>query len=241
LLAAAASLRLEPTCLSEKRPYGLFSGSTILVFFLVLFGICQLFPVQSSLAAPDNAVRATPIESGNEIAVPTGGATVLETPGDSPPGDTDLQLALKSINLSQGEGGFELWRLKAEWATMRKRDETVLVEKPQLTYFIKDGGSPLLVQSAEGSIDQKAGVLRFLDTVRVSRDTKLLTSDMLVYQGDNKTMTFPFGGEFSDTGVAGSAGHLVWRIDEKRIDASGGVSVQFTGSREKQDDQGNAD
>lgn len=158
----------------------------------------------------------------------TGAATepAAAAPGADGNGDSGaLNLALKSISLSQGEGGFELWRLKAEWANMEKANERVIVEKPRLTYFMQDGGNPLFVESVTGSIDQKTQTLRFIDAVRVSQEQKLLTSDMLVYNGEEKTMSFPYGGEFSDTGVSGTAKRLVWRINEKRIEASGGVTV----------------
>ena len=215
----------------ERRP-----GCRRLVLALagaLLFGVCWLFLRQGLPLRPDDSEQKTPGRNGTERRVQDDASLALETPGDSDSGDNALRLALKSINLSQGEGGFELWRLKAEWATVQKQDETIVVEKPHLTYFVKDGAPPMLIRSATGSIDQKNRILRFLNAVRVSQEAKLLTSDMLIYQGDDKTMTFPGGGEFFDTGVFGRAGRLVWHIEEKRIDASDGVSVHFADSRKE--------
>lgn len=143
--------------------------------------------------------------------------------------ENGVDLALKSILLSQGEGGFELWRLKAEWANIQKTDERVIVEQPRLTYFMRDGGSPLQVESVSGIIEQKTETLQFIDAVRVNQDEKLITSDRLVYDGKEKTMSFPSGGDFFDAGVSGTAGHLVWRLMDKRIEASGGVAIHFGG------------
>jgi hypothetical protein len=199
-----------------------------------LVGLCWLLLRQEMPLRPDDAGQ--PDRTGSVRPVQDEGNLALDPPGDSNLDDSALHLALKSISLSQGEGGFELWRLKAEWATVQKQGETIVVEKPYLTYFVKDGAPPMLVQSATGSIDQKNRILRFLHSVRVSQEAKLLTSDMLIYQGDEKTMTFPGGGELTDAGVFGRAGRLVWHIEEKRIDASDGVSVHFADSRKKQAD-----
>jgi hypothetical protein len=202
----------------------------------LLVGVCWLFLRQGTPATTDKDRQTAPDRTGSERPVQDGASLAPDISGDSEPGDNALRLALKSISLTQGEGGFELWRLKAEWATVQQQGETIVVEKPYLTYFIKDGGPPMMIQSTTGSIDQKNRILRFLDAVRVNQEAKLLTSDMMIYHGDDKTMTFPGGGEFSDTGVFGRAGRLVWHIGEKRIDASDGVSVHFSDSRKTQAD-----
>lgn len=138
-----------------------------------------------------------------------------------------LDLAMKTISLSQGEGGFELWRLKAEWASLHKQADTIVVEQPRLTYFMKDEGKQLFVRSVRGDVNQKTQLLRFIDNVLVSQDEKHLTSELLVYNGNDKTMTLPQGGAFSDTGIEGKADFLVWRIDRKRIEAEGDIIVRF--------------
>ena len=139
-----------------------------------------------------------------------------------------LELALKTISLSQGEGGAELWRLKAEWANMRKEDGKIVVEKPKLTYFMEDG-NPLLVTSSSGIIDQKAQILRFISEVHISQKSKVIRGDLLVYNGTAKMMTFPQGGVFLGDGVSGRASFLSWNLNLHTIAAEGGVSVFFAG------------
>ena len=146
-----------------------------------------------------------------------------------------LELALKTINLSQGEGGLELWRLKAEWANMQKEDGKIVVERPSLTYFMpeKDKAEKqktLFVTSESGVVDQKEQILRFENQVHITMDDKAIQGNLLVYNGTAKTMTLPNGGEFTGTGISGTAPFLVWDMNNKTIRAEGGVAVEFAGS-----------
>ena len=150
-------------------------------------------------------------------------------------GQSLLELALKTINLSQGEGGLELWRLKAEWANMQKEDGKIVVERPSLTYFMpekdeEEKQKTLFVTSESGEVDQKEQILRFENHVHITMDDKTIQGDLLVYNGTAKTMTLPNGGEFTGTGISGAAPFLVWDMNNKIIRANGGVDVQFAGS-----------
>lgn len=159
--------------------------------------------------------------------------------GDGKSADQDgqglLELALKTINLSQGEGGLELWRLKAEWANMQKEDGKIVVERPSLTYFMpeKDKAEKqktLFVTSESGVVDQKEQILRFENQVHITMDDKAIHGNLLVYNGTAKTMTLPNGGEFAGTGISGTAPFLVWNMNNKTIRAEEGVAVEFAGS-----------
>lgn len=169
-------------------------------------------------------------------------APKAETPSDKDTGNGAeqdgqglLELALKTINLSQGEGGLELWRLKAEWANMQKEDGKIVVERPSLTYFMpekdkEEKQKTLFVTSENGVVDQKEQILRFENQVHITMDDKAIQGDLLVYNGTAKTMTLPNGGEFTGTGISGTAPFLVWDMNNKTIRAEGGVAVQFAGS-----------
>ena len=145
-------------------------------------------------------------------------------------GQDSLELALKTISLSQGEGGVELWRLKAEWASMQKENGKIIVQRPTLTYFMPEKDKTLFITSDSGVIDQKEQILRFIDHVHISQEDKSIRGSLLVYNGTAKTMTFPQGGEFTGTGTSGDAPFLVWDMNHKVIRAEGGVSVRFAGS-----------
>ena len=142
---------------------------------------------------------------------------------------------MKTINLSQGEGGLELWRLKAEWANMQKEDGKIVVDRPSLTYFMpekdkEEKQKTLFVTSESGVVDQKEQILRFENQVHITMDDKAIQGNLLVYNGTAKTMTLPNGGEFTGTGISGTAPFLVWDMNNKTIRAEGGVAVEFAGS-----------
>lgn len=141
--------------------------------------------------------------------------------------DETLDLALKGLLLSQGEGGLEVWRLKATWANVRKEEDKIVLEEPRLVYFMHDDGKTLHVQAQHGDIKQKKQLLRFMDNVLVTQDDKKITGSLLVYDGLDKIMSFPEGGVFSGTGVSGNAKEISWDIDRKLIIGAGGVSVSF--------------
>jgi hypothetical protein len=138
-----------------------------------------------------------------------------------------LNLALKSISLSQGEGGLELWRLKAEWAGLQKSEDLLVMEKPRLTYFMKEDGKVLYVGSDKGNIEQKTRIIRFIDNVHITQDDKTFDGELLVYNGIQKSMNFPGGGTFSGKGLNGRAETITWFLERRQVTAEGDVSVYF--------------
>ncbi len=148
-------------------------------------------------------------------------------------GAGSVGLDLESIELSQGEGGFEIWRLKAEWANMQRVDGKITVDRPKLTYFLPppDSGEMYII-SDTGDIDQKEQILRFIRNVRVWGETYVMTGNLLVYSGRERSMTLPEGGDFSGEGIRGKAPLVRWRMNDKIIAAEGGVSVEFSRQQE---------
>lgn len=187
------------------------------------------------LFLPDGNNDAAPPAPGASGAFngETGAGTGSNDDTDSDGGpDSDggaLDLALRSISLSQGEGGFELWRLKAEWANMYKAEGIIVVLQPRLTYFLRDDqDGEMKVRAEKGDINQDEQILRFIDKVKVTAPDKVLTGELLVYNGTAKSMTLPEGGDFATRSANGRADVITFHIDEKRIFASGGVRVNLT-------------
>lgn len=184
------------------------------------------------LAWPEQKTAPLATLNGTAINSQANGTAASAAPGrsEADANQSALDLALKSISLSQGEGGFELWRLKAEWANMYKEDGLILVEQPRLMYFMHDDGTTMYVQSDKGDINQKGQILRFVDQVRVTLEDKLLTGDILVYNGTAKSMTLPEGGNFATESAKGRADVIIWHIEEQRIEALGNVGVTMNSS-----------
>jgi lipopolysaccharide assembly outer membrane protein LptD (OstA) len=142
--------------------------------------------------------------------------------------DSDsVSLALKAITLSQGEGGLEVWRLKASWAGMTQEEGRITVEKPRLTYYMPPDNKELYVTANTGDIDQKNRILRFVGDVVASLNDRSLTGALLVYNGTAKTMTFPDGALFQEPGMTGGAQHVTWHVDDRTVTAEGDVNVLF--------------
>jgi lipopolysaccharide export system protein LptC len=188
------------------------------VFFLVF--CCLISLVGATLLTDKENVREPAVQD-------KAGETEAKTGDDE---EAALNLDIKTVLLSQGEGGIELWRLKANWAKLLKHDDLIMVEAPDLTYFMKEGGKTLLISSKTGDIEQHSRIIRFMNDVRVTQDDKLFTGDLLVYNGTRKSMLFPNGVDFSDVGINARADSLIWFIDQKFITAMGNVSVEFARS-----------
>ncbi|MDL2207303.1 LPS export ABC transporter periplasmic protein LptC [Desulfovibrio sp. OttesenSCG-928-F20] len=190
------------------------------VLFGLAFLFCALFvwalwPERTSVPVPGSA------QNNSTIGVLPDGANAAGKD------ESALNLALKSISLSQGEGGFELWRLKAEWANMYKEGGLILVVQPRLTYFLRDDDQIMYVQSDRGDISQEDQILRFIDKVRVTLADKVLSGELLVYNGTSRSMTLPQGGDFVTISSKGRADRIVWHIDGQLIEASGNVQVDM--------------
>ncbi|MCC8194545.1 MAG: hypothetical protein LIP28_07870 [Deltaproteobacteria bacterium] len=64
-------------------------------------------------------------------------------------------LAMKAINLTQGEHGAELWRLKANWGNMRRKDNVMELEKPDFTYYMPPDNKAIFIVGDKGEIEQE--------------------------------------------------------------------------------------
>ncbi|MFR3458495.1 MAG: hypothetical protein ACLTTU_09370 [Bilophila wadsworthia] len=88
-------------------------------------------------------------------------------------------LAIKGINLFQGNKGLELWRLKASWAHMSQNGDTIDVDKPVVRYALGEGSASnpdddvLDVQAQLGKITDNQRFLTLWDDVVI---TAMMTS-----------------------------------------------------------------
>lgn len=136
-------------------------------------------------------------------------------------------LAVKTINMTQGENGIELWRLKADWGNMRRNDDIMELEKPKFTYYMPPDNAEVTIASDKGEIDQEAQKIRFVANVVATLDGRVATAPLVIYQGKTREMVFPDGVEFSGAGISGKANRVVWRLQDKVIEAVGGIDMFF--------------
>ena len=140
-----------------------------------------------------------------------------------------VSLLLKNFILSQGDKGLTLWRLTAKAGNMSKIDNLFVVDTPTLVYSMDDG-SELHVNSRKGDVEQSKKIMRFVDDVVVQHKDQEITGELLVYDGNTKTMTFPEQAFFKDSQAEGSSDLVIWHINTRIIEGQGNVHVVFESS-----------
>ena len=147
-----------------------------------------------------------------------GKVTASVEAGETPQvGEDDLStLAMKSIDLRQGEGGTLLWRLRAEWGAMRQEDELMVLEKPHFIYRMEEDRE-LQITSDTGEIDQDAQTVRFIGTAVATVDDSILRTRLMVYDGKTRTLTLPDPVEFEGPEMSLRAARAIWYLDEQHI------------------------
>lgn len=138
-------------------------------------------------------------------------------------------LAMKGLNLMQGEKGLEFWRLKADWAAMHQDSGVIDVREPRVRYTLGDGSKEdyVFVVSQLGKITDDQRVLTMWDHVVMTHGQDVLTGPLLVYKTDERIARFPDGAEFENPGMDGAFGNLQWNMDTNLLDGGNGVVVVF--------------
>lgn len=140
-------------------------------------------------------------------------------------------LAVKAIDLKQGEHGIELWRLKAEWGNMRREGGLLELEKPNFTYYMQPHNEEVRVKAETGDVNQVSKLIRFRTNVQAYYDHNTISGPLMIYNGTGKVLTFPEGAVFGGPGMAGEAPMVTWILNEQLIKADGGVTMTWEGDR----------
>ena len=146
--------------------------------------------------------------------------------GNAAPEDV-AALAVKAITMTQGEKGFELWRLKADWGNMRRNDDIMELEKPKFIYYMPPDNLEIQISSNKGEIDQENQKIRFVDDVLAFFGEQSAATTLVVYLGKSREMVFPAGARIAGKNFTGTAERIVWRLPEEIIEATGGVDITF--------------
>lgn len=138
-----------------------------------------------------------------------------------------IGLALKGIELVQGEKGIELWRLHASWAALRQEKDIIEVEKPDIIYRVGEGEIPLHVTAEQGTISEGQRFVRLWGNVVCTYENRRLESSLMVYDSTTRMMTFPEGATLVDDEALGTATLLSWNLDTTIIEGSHGVAIEW--------------
>lgn len=137
-------------------------------------------------------------------------------------------LAMKAVNMTQGENGAELWRLQAEWANVRRKDNIMELEKPNFTYYTAPDNVPLTVTSEKGEVDQEEQTVRFIGSVVATCQDRIVKAPVMVYSGKRRDLVCPEGADMAVADkMAGSANRIVWDLKTKILNGFGDVDMTF--------------
>ena len=133
-------------------------------------------------------------------------------------------LAIKGINLFQGNKGLELWRLKASWAHMSQNGDTIDVDKPVVRYALGEGSAS---NPDDDVLDVQAQLGRITDNQRFLTlwDDVVITSSRMNYDANKRLMTFPEGAALESPTASGTAAFFTWDLAANEMHGSGGVLV----------------
>lgn len=136
-------------------------------------------------------------------------------------------LAMKAINMTQGEHGAELWRLKAEWGNVRRKDNVMELEKPNFTYYMAPDNIPMNVTSEKGEVDQEEQIVRFIGSVVAVHQDRTVKAPVMVYSGKKRELVCPEGADMTGKDMAGTANRVVWDLNSKVLNGLGNVDMTF--------------
>ena len=150
-------------------------------------------------------------------------------------GGNTVDLALRGISLSEGENGFELWRLKADWATLRQKADKVDLGSPHVLYRVGDAGADatdpannLDVTARNGLIEDSNTRVTLRGNVRAEHDGNVLTGPEAIFLNNTRVLTFPDGAELVGPTLSGDARILRWNVSTNILEGEGGVNMIWT-------------
>jgi hypothetical protein len=138
-------------------------------------------------------------------------------------------LAIKGISLIQGEGGFEYWRLKANWAGMSEKDGDIDVREPVVRYNLGEKGNEDFVHVVAelGRISDNQRVLTLWRNVVLTHDDAVMTGPVLIYQADTRHVFFPEGADLENGKMTGTFTTLRWNMRTRVIEGEQGIDIVF--------------
>lgn len=153
--------------------------------------------------------------------------------------DEAVAIVMKALSLSQGEDGFESWRLKTKFATLHQESGLISAEQPDITYFRREDGKPVYVTAKFGEINQEKSIMRLWDDVHVNTDDKTLLSSVLEYDDKKRLIVLPDPVRIRGTNFSGTAQRATVDLDANIITADGEISVEIDGNENGDERRGN--
>lgn len=148
-----------------------------------------------------------------------------------------VDLALRNILLSQGEQGLELWRLQANWATLRQESGLVEVREPHVRYALGDpqgerDGKPYFadeqfvnVTSRTGRVTDNNSRITLEGHVRSEYQGDVLTGPVAEFNNADRVLLYPQGATLEGATLNGFAHVLRWNMATNTLEGEQGVTL----------------
>jgi len=153
--------------------------------------------------------------------------SLLETPLTTTHPEEAVGHMLKNIDLTQGEDGVLLWRLKAAWGSMNQKDNLILMDEPDILYFTRPDNKEVRVTARKGEVQQTEERVRLWNEVVATYEGNRLDAAQMIYTTKNKRAVFDQGAVVSAENMRGSANLLEWDMEHNIITASDNVRMTF--------------
>lgn len=144
--------------------------------------------------------------------------------------NAEVDVTLKGVELSQGEGGRAKWRLKADDAEYAKDSGIVKLTKPQVTYFPEADGreDDVVVTASEGEVNQQNGNARLWPDVVIVSGPSTVYADQLDYDGKKREILLTGDVKLDRDGMRMYSKHLTMDLKTNDIVATKGVEAYLS-------------
>ncbi len=142
----------------------------------------------------------------------------------------EINLAFTGLNLVQGDDGLEIWRLNAQWATLRQESGLIEAKEPKARYRVGEGEGEnyLFVEADNALVSENQSHLTLTGHVEAQYKEDVLQSPVAEFQNENRTLFFPEGASLSGPKLSGTTGYAEWNLENNVLEASGGVNLVWT-------------
>lgn len=139
--------------------------------------------------------------------------------------DMEIDMAATDVELSHGDQGKLIWRLRAEGARYDQEKSLVLVQAPTIAYFPRPGDGELRVSAPQGSVDQRTSLVTLWPNVAAIYKNTSLTADQIVYDGKG-LLKATGNAVVRQEGVELTAPVMCYDLDKRLFVADGGVIIE---------------
>ncbi len=185
----------------------------------VTLAILALFALLAGGVVAWLAVREHPAVQ----AVHKAAETVSQAVGEDV--DVDVDLTLRSIELSHAEDGQLRWKMRAENARYVQDEQAVEVDDPRIEYYTRKlGGNAtdlLIVTALQARVEQENETAVLTGDVQAVTSSGVVTAQRLEYLGKNRELVLT--GDVAFTGEFNCTAPVFWlNLDTRDVMAKGG-------------------